>query len=126
MAIVKVYYDSKEFDIDNGLGKDAVLFDGEFIKRGFRIQSYILHDWGLTPTIEADIEQYDYEPVSGYEKTEDVINVRFELDGSYFTNNNLKTLDLKMRMINEGFKQIFGIEPINLDGTVKAEYATAP
>lgn len=122
MAVVKVYHDGNEYDVQNDTSVQAIQFQGPIKDkrvywRGYHINKY-------KNAISYSLYEVDVDTVDGYESP---ITRGYDdgvaWDSAYYTaGGNLKEVEIKMLGINRVFNERIQIEPMNLDGTVKVEY----
>lgn len=127
MANVSVFYDGKEFIIENsGTKKRAVTYKanvGATVDRAFNILKSEIDYEALAYRVNfkeqdvIDAESYEAPGIGNF-------GVEGNIDPTWITAGKLNLQAWKMDMINQAFESKFGIQPMNADGTVKAEYTT--
>ena len=126
MATVTVNYNSKAYTVDTGANRNGVAFLGavktreiKFIKWGFEYQE-VDGVWenffvGAFTDFDTDIDGYESPGLGN-------VGVRIPFDNAWITAGKLDIKLVKVAAINNAFLNRFGIEPLNADGTVKAEF----
>lgn len=123
MAEVIVNYDSKAYIVNNGVNKKAFKFDnaGGGSQRTFLVKSINLDVENML--YQVIFREVDTDDANGYESPNLAnIGVNGIIDPSWITAGALDLKLLKVNAMNVLFLQKLAIEPLEDDGTVKAEY----
>lgn len=123
MAEVTVNHEGKAYIVDNGVNQKALKFDnlGGGTQRTFRVNS-INHDYG-NMEYKAIFKELDTDEVNGYDSPPiGNIGVNGEIDPTWITAGKLDLKLLKVNAINALFLSKLKLEPLNEDGSVKAEF----
>jgi hypothetical protein len=122
-----VNYNSKSYEVDTGVNRNGVKFDGAKIKREFKLMA-----WGFrfeneegtwVQYADGRFSEVDTEDITGYEsKPENNIPVSIPFNNAWVTTGKLDLKLVKVALLNAAFKEKFNVEPLNDSGTVKAEF----